>query len=67
MKKFEEDKATVVELLTSFFDVLKHGGQKTDHELIEALAFRSFDFEEDRDRRLAFAIVTAIERYIHNR
>lgn len=67
MKKFEEDKATVVELLTSFLDVLKHGGRKPDHELIEALAFRSFDFDEDRDRRLAFSIVTDIEHYIHNR
>ena len=67
MKKFEEDKSKVVEILTVFSDDIKHGGRKTDHELIEALASRSFDFDEDRARRLAFALVTAVERYIHNR
>ena len=67
MKKFEEKKAVIVDMLTVFADDIKHGGRKTDHELIEAIAFRSFDFSDDRDRRLAFALVTDIEHYIHNR
>lgn len=67
MKEIEELKAAIVEILLAFSDDIERGGQKTDHELIEALASRSFDFDADRDRRLAFAIVTDIEHYIHNR
>ena len=67
MKKFEEDKSKVVEILTVFSDDIKHGGRKPDHELIEALASRCFDFDDDRARRLSFAIVTAVEQYIHTR